>query len=897
MSSRENCMNEQYIDFLAEELAREKLVIFVGAGVSRNSGLPSWQELVEVFAKKLGLYQKTFSSEEMLAIPEKFYREFGKVPYYRILHKIFEEKEYYANEIHNILKDLNLNYIITTNYDKLLDKIYEGIDEYYDVIKEDKDLAYSNSNKMIIKMHGDIEKKNVVLKKSDYDNYEKNFPLITTFIKGLFTTNTILFIGYSLNDINVKNIMKWISEILGDDFRKVYLVNLVDKNTTINFLSIKKNEENLINTITLEVKNNHKEILIDFLNKLYKNKQLKEENKYEVLSYLTNSILKKILLTFSSESFDFSNEGILIKKEINQENKYLITEEEKKIIESIITFSFDKYNINSKDEVKNKLLLASKFALFQEYDEAITLVEQLNNISDFEKKRNQINFLKSFYSKEKIRKNFIKDSIKNSEIDNFYQNYLKKSGYILMNELEEYLKTMDFYLDEIRLKRISIYFGETPLKKSRFLIKDLFNFIIYNGLAINSVQFLRIIKKYIEILFIAFSNKINTSNIEEVNSLEKFDYLDLYFMILTNNEELNLLLKQHKIDKFICEENCNLLLIESFKHVINLIFLEEKNSKTNLLKQDFINILINIIFILSKCELEENEIQKIFDLLFEEKTKIAWDIPINIYFKDFFSLLIKYQNLLNEKRVKQLISMLAFNEEKNLINDEVINFIVNFYEINNINKINDQIILEKLENKCSFSSKIKLLKIVEKNIQAKKIQIYQDFLSKKFDFKLYRELLLNNLMEANEKMEKELILLFTEMTSKKITSENMKDIIEIEELIRSIFNLVIENKITQWLKTELHTLKNIYMEDFIEQNSYSNIWNYILYKEKYNFNEFRKEDLKLFTKIGIDKILHEGKEYQDFMKMISSYSKKNNDYISEAYIEFLEEQLNTKGDQ
>lgn len=51
MSSGENCMNEQYIDFLAEELAREKLVIFVGAGVSRNSGLPSWQQLVEVFAK------------------------------------------------------------------------------------------------------------------------------------------------------------------------------------------------------------------------------------------------------------------------------------------------------------------------------------------------------------------------------------------------------------------------------------------------------------------------------------------------------------------------------------------------------------------------------------------------------------------------------------------------------------------------------------------------------------------------------------------------------------------------------------------------------------------------------------------------------------------------------
>ena len=37
---------EQDIRFLAEELAKGKLVVFVGAGVSKNSGLPDWKELI-----------------------------------------------------------------------------------------------------------------------------------------------------------------------------------------------------------------------------------------------------------------------------------------------------------------------------------------------------------------------------------------------------------------------------------------------------------------------------------------------------------------------------------------------------------------------------------------------------------------------------------------------------------------------------------------------------------------------------------------------------------------------------------------------------------------------------------------------------------------------------------
>ena len=43
----------EMIEDLSLALNRDKLVIFVGAGVSKNSGLPTWGQLVQAFAEKI----------------------------------------------------------------------------------------------------------------------------------------------------------------------------------------------------------------------------------------------------------------------------------------------------------------------------------------------------------------------------------------------------------------------------------------------------------------------------------------------------------------------------------------------------------------------------------------------------------------------------------------------------------------------------------------------------------------------------------------------------------------------------------------------------------------------------------------------------------------------------
>ena len=61
------------IQKLKEDIENNRLVIFVGAGVSANSGCPSWRTLIDKFAEGLGIdsEDRTESTEYYLKIPQE----------------------------------------------------------------------------------------------------------------------------------------------------------------------------------------------------------------------------------------------------------------------------------------------------------------------------------------------------------------------------------------------------------------------------------------------------------------------------------------------------------------------------------------------------------------------------------------------------------------------------------------------------------------------------------------------------------------------------------------------------------------------------------------------------------------------------------------------------------
>lgn len=205
---------------------REKLVVFIGAGVSVNSGYKLWDNLISLFneEQKYSPKKSGFNNDEMLKIPQYYFNE-NQDEYFNILKNEYGREIENTNEIIDEILKLNPVHIITTNFDLLIEKsiknncvygntIYDSLEKYF-VIRSDDDFACADKNNYLIKMHGDVKSfENIVLKEEDYLNFSSTHILIETFIKSLFVNHTILFIGYGLGDYNIKLIMSWVNRVL-----------------------------------------------------------------------------------------------------------------------------------------------------------------------------------------------------------------------------------------------------------------------------------------------------------------------------------------------------------------------------------------------------------------------------------------------------------------------------------------------------------------------------------------------------------------------------------------------------------------------------------------------------------------------------------------------------------
>lgn len=252
---------------LHEAYKSRNLVIFVGAGVSMNSGLPSWWKLISKLIDELP--EKYKIDDDKLKIAQIYKYNRGEKEYLDKVRKELKFGKVTPNALHKAIFDLNPAHIVTTNYDNLIEQAAINETKQYYPISKNEDLVYADYHQYIIKMHGDLREGNIVLTEQDYLDYSDNFPLIETFVKSLFTTKIILFVGFSFSDYNLKIITRKVKNILSPDFQQMYLlnigetdnlarhyfkeqgVNFIDyqpfiKNVTNNFLPLDKTEQSTI---------------------------------------------------------------------------------------------------------------------------------------------------------------------------------------------------------------------------------------------------------------------------------------------------------------------------------------------------------------------------------------------------------------------------------------------------------------------------------------------------------------------------------------------------------------------------------------------------------------------------------------------------------------------------
>tara|TARA_B110000196_G_scaffold282455_1_gene263745 strand:+ start:909 stop:3713 length:2805 start_codon:yes stop_codon:yes gene_type:complete len=217
-------LHNVHIKTIKQAIEEDRLAIFVGAGVSKSSdtdytSLPSWGDLIIELKSDLAITEEL----DYLKLAQLYYLEFGEQKYNQVLKKYFPE-DIAPSSLHSTILKINPRVIITTNWDCIIENAIEQEGYLYDTICTDKDLVNSTSQHKFIKIHGDFKNHNIVFKEDDYLNYSRNFPLIENYIKSVFSTHTVLFLGYSYNDTNLKHIMKWIQSH-SSSAPPMYLVN------------------------------------------------------------------------------------------------------------------------------------------------------------------------------------------------------------------------------------------------------------------------------------------------------------------------------------------------------------------------------------------------------------------------------------------------------------------------------------------------------------------------------------------------------------------------------------------------------------------------------------------------------------------------------------------------
>lgn len=214
---------KSHIKHLHEAYLEGRLSILAGAGVSANSGVPTWGTLIQEM--KLELPEYVQNETDYLKVAQLYKDARGDAEYMHKVKTVLKHNQVVPNIIHKAILDLEPSQIITPNYDNLFEQAIANEYRQYDTICEDRDLTQMHYPRALIKMHGDFERGNIVLSETDYFHYKHNFSLIRAMVLSILASKVVLFTGFSFADLNLKLILDDVQSVLQNKMQRIYLLS------------------------------------------------------------------------------------------------------------------------------------------------------------------------------------------------------------------------------------------------------------------------------------------------------------------------------------------------------------------------------------------------------------------------------------------------------------------------------------------------------------------------------------------------------------------------------------------------------------------------------------------------------------------------------------------------
>lgn len=218
---------------LLNDIVSGRCIPIIGAGFSSNAivpeskKIPLWNDLGREFAHMLPNYPYSNPIDAISA----YCQEYSRSKLVEELARLLFVGTAQPGSAHLAFCELPFDIVCTTNFDFLLEKSYESKPQATycrPVIDEDQlSVAPLEPGVSLIKLHGDLHHPSrLVVTEEDYDTFIDRYPLLSTYLGNLLITRTPLFVGYSLEDPDFRQIWQIISNRLDRMRRPAYVLTV-----------------------------------------------------------------------------------------------------------------------------------------------------------------------------------------------------------------------------------------------------------------------------------------------------------------------------------------------------------------------------------------------------------------------------------------------------------------------------------------------------------------------------------------------------------------------------------------------------------------------------------------------------------------------------------------------
>ena len=223
---------DKLVEELAHDIRGKKIIPFVGAGLSRNLGLPEWDVLMAKVAEDLDI------EPDILAL----HGDFLQIAEYHIIchggsknriSKIIDrnlrsvEVAIGASVAHKCLIDMKFPKIYTTNFDEMIEMAFRHHKEsHYPIATLDDILEAPDNVTQIIKFHGTLDlDETLVISETDYHNRMDMDGPLDIKLRSDLLGKTVLFLGYSFRDLNIRYMWSKLFRVMQENC-KAYMVTM-----------------------------------------------------------------------------------------------------------------------------------------------------------------------------------------------------------------------------------------------------------------------------------------------------------------------------------------------------------------------------------------------------------------------------------------------------------------------------------------------------------------------------------------------------------------------------------------------------------------------------------------------------------------------------------------------